>query len=125
MTGSIKANKLAINGGTPYRTRPFTSWPFHNDEEVKAVADVAASGKWWRCAYSEAELQKPEPGSLEGRSRVDVFEERFAKAHRAKYAVAVTSGSAALEIAVRAAGINPGMRSSPPPTRSLPRRCAS
>ena len=66
MTRSIKANKLAINGGTPYRTRLFTSWPFHNDEEVKAVADVAASGKWWRSAYSEAELQKPEPGSLEG-----------------------------------------------------------
>jgi dTDP-4-amino-4,6-dideoxygalactose transaminase len=108
MSASNKANKLAINGGTPYRTQPFTSWPFHNDEEVKAVADVAASGKWWRYAYGDAELQKLEPESLEGRSRVEVFEERFAKAHRAKYAVAVTSGSAALEIAVRAAGINPG-----------------
>ena len=51
MSSSIKAQKLAINGGKPYRTCPFPSWPFHNDEEVKAVADVAASGKWWRCAY--------------------------------------------------------------------------
>ena len=108
MSTKSKTQVLAINGGKPYRTRPFTSWPLHDESEVKAVADVAASGKWWRCAYSDSELQKADPGSIEGRSRVDAFEERFAKAHKVKYAVAVTSGSAALEIAMRAAGIKPG-----------------
>ena len=108
MSTKSKTQVLAINGGKPYRTRPFTSWPLHDESEVKAVADVAASGRWWRCAYSDSELQKADPGSIEGRSRVDAFEERFAKAHKVKYAVAVTSGSAALEIAMRAAGIKPG-----------------
>ena len=108
MTVSSKAQALAINGGKPYRTRPFPSWPVHDEAEAKAVADVARSGKWWRCAYSASELEQRVEDQIEGRSRVDVFEERFAKAHKAKYAVAVTSGSAALEIAVRAAGVKPG-----------------
>ncbi len=108
MIVSSKADSLAINGGKRYRSAPFTSWPFHNEEEVKAVADVARSGKWWRCAYSSAELEEKNPDQIEGRSRVEVFEERFARAHRAKYGIAVTSGSAALDIAVRAVGIKPG-----------------
>lgn len=108
MSTSSRTQQLAINGGTPYRKKAFPSWPVHNDAEVRAVSDVAASGKWWRCAYSDQELQESDASRLEGRSRVDVFEERFAKAHGAKYAVGVTSGSAALEIAVRAAGIKPG-----------------
>ena len=99
---------LAIDGGEPYRTKPMPSWPLHDEEEVKAVADVAKSGKWWRGAYSTTELEEREENEIEGRSRVGVFEERFAKAHKAKYALAVTSGSGALEIAVRAAGIKPG-----------------
>lgn len=108
MSASTKTQTLAINGGKPYRSKPFSSWPLHDEAEVQAVADVAASGKWWRCAYGDTELQKPEPGAIEGRSRVDAFEERFAQAHKAKYALGVTSGSAALEIAVRAAGVKPG-----------------
>jgi len=108
MSVSSKAQTLAINGGKPFRSRPFTSWPIHDESEAQAVADVARSGKWWRCAYSDTELGKQDESQIEGRSRVEVFEERFAKAHRAKYAVGVTSGSAALEIAVRAAGVKPG-----------------
>jgi dTDP-4-amino-4,6-dideoxygalactose transaminase len=98
MNPSPKLGKLAINGGTPYRSRPFPEWPTHDDAEARAVAEVAASGKWWRCAYEETGQ----------RSRVEMFEERFAQVHRAKHAVAVTSGDAALTIAVRAAGIFPG-----------------
>jgi len=98
MSATSKAQTLAINGGKPFRTKPFPSWPVHDEAEVKAVANVARSGKWWRCAYDGT----PEP------SRVETFENLFAKAHRAKYALGVTSGSTALEIAVRAAGVKPG-----------------
>lgn len=108
MSVSAKAQTLAIHGGKPFRTRPFPGWPIHDEAEVNAVAAVARSGKWWRCAYSDSELEKREPTQIEGRSRVEVFEERFAQTHKAKYAVAVTNGTTALEIAVRAAGIKPG-----------------
>lgn len=99
---------LAIHGGIPYRTKPFTKWPVHDEAEVQAVTDVARSGKWWRCAYSTSELEKKNADQIAGRSRVEVFEERFAVAHRAKYGIAVTNGSAALDIAIRAAGVKPG-----------------
>ena len=55
MTISSMTHALAINGGKPYRARPFSSWPVHDESEAKAVADVARSGKWWRCAYSATE----------------------------------------------------------------------
>ena len=100
--------KLAIHGGTPYRTKPFTKWPVHDEAEVQAVADVVRSGKWWRCAYSTGELEKKSADQIDGRSRVEVFEERFAAAHCAKHAIAVTNGSAALDIALRAVGVKPG-----------------
>jgi dTDP-4-amino-4,6-dideoxygalactose transaminase len=99
---------LAIRGGTPYRTKPMPSWPTHDEEEVQAVAAVARSGNWWRGAYSTTELEEKGEAAIEGRSRVEMFEQQFAQAHRAKYAVAVSSGSGALEVAVRTAGVKPG-----------------
>ena len=101
MSVSFDSPNLAINGGTPVRTQPFPSWPVHDEAEVEAVKSVAASGKWWRCAYGTSELEQKSADQIEGRSRVEVFEERFAKAHGAKYAVAVTNGTAALEIAIQ------------------------
>ncbi|MGE4003900.1 MAG: DegT/DnrJ/EryC1/StrS family aminotransferase, partial [Planctomycetaceae bacterium] len=108
MPARFDSPTLAVNGGTPVRRKPFPSWPVHDQAEADAVAAVANSGKWWRCAYSASELEHKDPNQIEGRSRVEVFEERFARTHGAKYAVAVTNGTAALEIAVRAAGIEPG-----------------
>ncbi len=108
MSTTSGPESLAINGGSPVRTEPFTIWPVHDEAEAKAVMDVANSGKWWRCAYSADELEEKTEGQIEGRSRVEAFEEQFAKAHGAQYAVAVTNGTCALEIAVRAAGILPG-----------------
>jgi len=108
MPVSADSPTLAINGGSPIRTTPFPTWPIHDEAEVEAVSAVARSGKWWRCAYSADELETKNPDQIEGRSRVEVFEERFARAHGAKYAVAVTNGTAAIEIALRAGGIGPG-----------------
>lgn len=103
-----RRSDLAINGGAPVRTRPFHSWPVHGEEDVKAVEEVVRANKWWRCAYSATELEERDPDNIQGTSRVEAFESLFARAHGARHAVAVTSGSAALEIAVRACGIMPG-----------------
>lgn len=100
--------KLAVNGGKPCRSRPFPGWPVHDKAEIRAVDEVAGSGNWWRGAYSATELEERDANRITGRSRVEVFEDMFARAHRARYAVAVASGSAALEVSVRAAGIKPG-----------------
>ncbi|NPV54500.1 MAG: DegT/DnrJ/EryC1/StrS family aminotransferase [Firmicutes bacterium] len=100
------SGKLAINGGAPVRTKPFPRWPVCDEKEAEAVREVALSGKWWMGAYSKGELEKRD--KIEGRSKVEELEEKFAKHHKARYAVATSSGSSALEIAVRAAGIGPG-----------------
>mgnify|MGYP001566279922 CR=1 FL=1 len=84
--------KLAIKGGTPVRTKGFLPWPIYDEREIKAVEEVIRSRHWWR--YSG--------------KKVTEFEEKFAKYHNAKYGVAVTSGTTALEIALKAADIGPG-----------------
>lgn len=100
--------KLAVDGGTPVRTEPFPAWPVWDEREVKAVTDVVQSGKWWRGAYTGAELSNEEESSVLDRSRVELLEERFAALHKAGYAVATVNGTAALDISLRALGINPG-----------------
>lgn len=97
--------KLAIKGGTPIRTKPFSAWPIYDEREVEAVVDVVKSGKWWRGAYSAVELGAEK---VSGRSKVEEFEEKFAKYHGAKYAVATSSGSGALDVAVKSIGVGPG-----------------
>lgn len=84
------SGKLAINGGTPVRTEPFPAWPAPNPREEKLLLDVYRSGNWGRGKITEE------------------FEEKFAAAHDCKYAVAVTSGTVALRIALLAAGIEEG-----------------
>ncbi len=98
-------SKLAIRGGVPVRMKPFPSWPVHDEREVKAVVEVVESGNWWRGAYSTIELGAEK---VSGRSRVEELEEKFAKYHGVNYAVATSSGSGALDIAVKAIGIGPG-----------------
>lgn len=101
-----KMKKLAIDGGKPVRTKPFTEWPIVTKEEIEEVIKVVKSGKWWRGAYSTTELDNPQ--KIEGYSRVEKLEKEFAKLHGAEYAVATSSGSGALEVAVRALGIGAG-----------------
>ena len=94
--------KLAINGGTPVRGKPFCSWPIV-DRETALVADVVRAGTWGHL-FCEVE------------SKVDEFRERFAKYHGSDYAIPVTNGSVALEIALRNAGIGYGDEVITPPT---------
>lgn len=80
---------LALLGGKPVRTRPFTSWPIFGETEENRLLRTLRSGKW---------------GRLDG-SEVEAFEKRFAAMHGCKHAVAVVNGSVSLRIALLAAGI--------------------
>src|SRR6266487_5225054 len=81
--------KLALLGGTPGRTRPFTSWPIFGKAEEKRLLRTLRSGKWGR-------LHGPE---------VAEFENRFAAMHGCQHGIAVVNGTVSLRIALQAAGI--------------------
>ncbi len=86
------SEKLALLGGVPVKSRPFPTWPQYDENEEKVLMDVLHSQIWWRT---------PGKQTLE-------FEERFAAYQDAKYGIACTNGTAALEIAVAALGIGLG-----------------
>lgn len=83
--------KLALKGGEPVRKKPFPKWPMFSEKEMKALKDVLESGFWGV-----------------GGSRKKEFEEKFAAYQHAKYGIAVSSGTAALEISLRALGLGCG-----------------
>lgn len=83
--------KLALKGGEPVRKKPFPKWPIFGESEMKALKDVLESGFWGV-----------------GGSRKKEFEEKFAVYQHAKYGIAVTSGTTALEISLRALGVGCG-----------------
>ncbi|MHB1318223.1 MAG: DegT/DnrJ/EryC1/StrS family aminotransferase [Anaerolineae bacterium] len=84
--------RLAIDGGVPVRTRPWPVWPVWDEAELAALTETLQSGAWWA-----------PPGT-----QVQALEREFAAYHEARFAVACTNGSAALEIALRAAGVDWG-----------------
>jgi len=89
---------LAINGGPKAIDRPLGKpWPVYDDQERQALNTVLESGKWWRGAYQDSE------DSWVGR-----FENAFAQYQGAKLAVACTNGTQAIELALKAAGVQPG-----------------
>ena len=81
--------KLALLGGTPVRTQPFTTWPIFGKTEEQRLLGTLRSGKW---------------GRLQG-SEVAEFENRFAAMHGCKHGIAVVNGTVSLRIALLAAGI--------------------
>ena len=83
------AHKLALLGGSPVRSRPFTSWPVFGKPEEKRLLRTLRSGNW---------------GRLQG-TEVAEFEKRFAAAHGCKHGIAVVNGTVSLRIALLAAGI--------------------
>lgn len=83
---------LALLGGEPVRRAPFPAWPPHEEEDARTLVEVLGEGVW----------------SAADGPRKRAFEERFAAAHDAAHAVAVTNGTIALEIALAACGIGAG-----------------
>ena len=84
--------KPALLGGTPTKRDQFPEWPQYDEKEEKALLEVLHSRIWWRT---------PGTKTLE-------FERRYAEYHQAKYGVACTNGTAALEIVMAALGIGLG-----------------
>ncbi|GGT59489.1 DegT/DnrJ/EryC1/StrS family aminotransferase [Streptomyces purpureus] len=67
-------------------------WPQYGDEERAGLIRALEQGQWWRMGGSE----------------VDSFEREFAAFHGAEYALAVTNGTHALELALQVLGVGPG-----------------
>jgi dTDP-4-amino-4,6-dideoxygalactose transaminase len=86
------SQKLALLGGEPVKNTPFPAWPVYDDNERQALMDVLDSRIWWRT-----------PGT-----RTLQFEQEFAAYHQARHGIAVTNGTAALEVSMAACGIRPG-----------------
>jgi dTDP-4-amino-4,6-dideoxygalactose transaminase len=75
---------------------PEMPWPVWDEAEVEGLRRVLASGRWgWTDDADEAE-------------QTTALEAEFAALHQARYAVAVSSGTAALTLALRAVGLRPG-----------------
>jgi len=84
--------ELALKGGKKSKQKPFPIWPQYDERERKALTEVLESRIWWRT-----------PGT-----RTLAFEQEFAQFHAAKHGIAVTNGTAALEVTMSALGIGPG-----------------
>ena len=97
--------KLAIHGGAPLRSRPFPAWPVFDEAEERALVDVLRGGKWWRYTMGEA-IEPDSAGAAD--SAVATFQRAFAQAHGSRFGIACSTGTAALEVALKALGVRPG-----------------
>ncbi len=98
---AISREKLAIEGGAPVRAEPlppmYPGGMMIGDEEKQAVLAVLDDKNLFRFA-----------GPSKTPSRVSTFEEKFAQHFGARFALAVSSGTAALHCGLVALGIGPG-----------------
>ncbi len=86
------AEKPALLGGKPVRTQPFPSWPVFDQRDEQALVEVVRSGHWFR-----------------GNGQcVRRFEEAYAKLTGARYCLATSSGTGALQTSLGALGVGPG-----------------
>jgi dTDP-4-amino-4,6-dideoxygalactose transaminase len=88
------ADALAIDGGTPVRPKPWPAWPVFDEREAEALRQVVESGNWGGF---------PSPNVHAAR-----FAGAFASYHTARFGVCTASGTAALEVALKAAGVGRG-----------------
>ena len=84
---------LAIQGGTPVRTRPFPSWPQSDGRDLDILGDVLNTSQWG--------------GTIHG-PRVTEMCEAWADYSDARFAVGMSSCTAGLEMALRAFDIGAG-----------------
>jgi dTDP-4-amino-4,6-dideoxygalactose transaminase len=84
--------KLAIQGGPKAVSSNKIGWPNFDEKAIKAVEDVLRSGKvnYWTG-----------PKGMQ-------FEKKFAEWQGSKYAISVSTGTAALHVGLAALGIGPG-----------------
>src|SRR6202789_325409 len=85
---------LAILGAQPLRSRPFPAWPVFDDRERAQLEDVLASSSWG--GY-------PSPNR-----KASEFAAAFSSYQGSRFAIPTTSGTSALEVALKALGIGAG-----------------
>jgi dTDP-4-amino-4,6-dideoxygalactose transaminase len=94
--------KLAIDGGKPVRTKPlpleFPGVHHMDSKEVQAAIRLLKSRSLFR--YYGLHLRK----------EVETLEKEFAQRVGAKHAIAVSSGTGALHVALSALGVGPGQQ---------------
>jgi dTDP-4-amino-4,6-dideoxygalactose transaminase len=83
---------LAVLGGKPVRTEPFTSWPKIENNDVESWNKVLQERKWCR---------------LDG-NFANTFEKAYAKLTGTKYCNATMNGTSALYASLNALGVGPG-----------------
>jgi len=86
--------KLAITGGKPIRRKAFPPWPVYSNQEARALMRVLRSGNWGGYPFPN--------------THACAFAAKFAKAHGAKYGIALSNGTVAIEVSLRAIGIKAG-----------------
>lgn len=97
---ALKEAQLAINGGAPVRTSPlpleFPGVHYMDEQEITAALRVLKSRSPFR--HYGIDLQR----------EAEAFESEFASFLGISHALAVTSGTAALHVALAALGVGPG-----------------
>jgi 8-amino-3,8-dideoxy-alpha-D-manno-octulosonate transaminase len=92
--------QLAVNGGAPVRMRPLSApnWgpQYYDEKERQQLEDVLEGRNPFRFNNPPA------------KSKVATFENEYAARMQTKYALAVTSGTAALHVAMAALEVGPG-----------------
>jgi dTDP-4-amino-4,6-dideoxygalactose transaminase len=89
---------LAINGGSPVRTKPWPIWPMMGEQELVQLKEVLAAVDGTDRLWSGL---LPCPKATE-------LEHRFAAYQGCRYGIALATGAAALEIALYAIGLEVG-----------------
>lgn len=93
-TTEVSVGTLALEGGTPVRSRPFPTWPCHDVAERDGLLRALEGGAWGRMAVERGECT--------------AFEAEFAGLHRAPAALAVSNGTHALQLALEMVGVGHG-----------------
>ncbi|MCJ7800808.1 MAG: aminotransferase class I/II-fold pyridoxal phosphate-dependent enzyme, partial [Candidatus Marinimicrobia bacterium] len=83
--------KLALFGGEPVRAKPFPSWPAFSDELKTQLINTMEKDSWGV-----------------GSNIIKQFEEKYAEFHDAKYCLSTSSGTTALWVCLKAAGVKAG-----------------
>jgi dTDP-4-amino-4,6-dideoxygalactose transaminase len=86
------AERLAIHGGEPVRKTPLPKERKVGEDELEELREVIESAWLFRW----------------GGKKVEAFEKAFAERHGVRFAIACTSGTAAIHLAIAALQLDPG-----------------
>jgi len=82
---------IAIFGGEPLRAKPFPEWPRSTDIILDKISSTLQNDTWGV-----------------GSNVINEFNSRFAELQNSKYSISVHSGTSALWVALKAAGVKAG-----------------